>query len=71
MRLISVLLLLMVAATAYGTIFGSGVKFVTDLHKKLRRRYDERFERRLSPVIFGECSRIIIDDDLDTVLIID
>ncbi|XP_001663352.2 group XV phospholipase A2 [Aedes aegypti] len=52
MRLISVLLLLMVAATAYGTIFGSGVKFVTDLHKKLRRRYDERFERRLSPVIF-------------------
>lgn len=52
MRLVPVLLLLMAASAAHGTIFGTGVKFVKDLHKKLRRRYDERFERRLSPVIF-------------------
>lgn len=52
MRLVSVLLLLMVATTVYGTLFGSGVQFIENLHKKLRRRYDERFEKRLSPVIF-------------------
>ncbi|XP_065075237.1 phospholipase A2 group XV-like [Ochlerotatus camptorhynchus] len=52
MRLIAVFLLLMVATAAYGTMFGAGVNFIKDLHKKLRRRYDERFEKRLSPVIF-------------------
>lgn len=52
MRLISTFLLLMVASAAYGTMFGDGVKFIKDLHKKLRRRYEERFEKRLSPVIF-------------------
>ncbi|XP_062552058.1 phospholipase A2 group XV-like [Armigeres subalbatus] len=52
MRLISGLLLLMVVTAAYATMFGTGVQFVKDLNKKLRRRYDERFERKLSPVIF-------------------
>lgn len=56
MRLIAAFLLLMVASAAYGTMFGDGVKFVKDLPKKLRRRYDERFEKRLSPVIFGKLS---------------
>lgn len=52
MRLTAVFLLLLVASAAYGTMYGNGVQFVKDIEKKLRRRYESRFEKRLSPVIF-------------------
>lgn len=52
MRLLPVFLLLMVASVAYGTVFGSGVKFVKDLASKLRRRSYQDVPKKLSPVIF-------------------
>lgn len=52
MRLTAVFLLLMVASAAYGTMYGNGVQYIKDIQEKLRRRFDSRFEKRLSPVIF-------------------